>query len=119
MSLLSRVATQVAPEVRRRGERYALDGRVRLVSGNEESARAVVRGSGGGFNTVTLEATAAEAELLVFSQSMKGRLYLTLRNRSDASYLTDLPQVNFEMVEKRIPELNRFRQQVIRQKGSN
>ena len=87
-----------------------------LATGNKTDASDVgVRGSGG-FNAVTLEVTSAEAELLVFSQSMKGRLYLTLRNKSDATYLPHMPEVTFEEVEKRIPALNEYRQSVIRGK---
>ena len=88
-----------------------------LATGNRiDASDTGVRGSGGGFNAVTLEVTPAEAELLVFAQSMKGRLYLTLRNKSDASFLSQLPEVTFEEVEKRIPELNTFRQKTIRGK---
>lgn len=88
-----------------------------LATGNKTDASDIgVRGGAGGFNAVTLEVTSAEAELLVFAQSMKGRLYLTLRNKSDATYLKELPEVTFEEVEKRIPELNAYRQRVIRGK---
>lgn len=70
-----------------------------------------------GYSTVTFEVTPREAELLAFAENMKGRLTLTLRNPSDPDYVSTLPSVNFEMLEKELPVLNTFRQEVIRHKG--
>jgi pilus assembly protein CpaB len=71
-----------------------------------------------GYSTVTFEVTPREAELLAFTENMKGRLTLTLRNPGDPDYVTTLPSVNFERLERELPELNRNRQEVIRHKGA-
>ena len=65
----------------------------------------------GYYSMVTLEVTPREAEMLAFTEQMKGRLVLTLRNRNDASYEKDLPEVNFELIKKEMTELNQRRQQ--------
>jgi pilus assembly protein CpaB len=62
------------------------------------------------FNTVTLEVTPEEAELLVFAEQSKGRLTLALRNPSDVSYKANLPDVNFAELQSKIPRLNQERQ---------
>jgi len=69
-------------------------------------------GGAAGYSMVTLQVTPNEAELLVFAGYMKGRLTLSLRNPSDISYLkgADLQNVNFEHLEKKIPEYNEVRQ---------
>lgn len=69
-----------------------------------------------GYATVTLEVTPREAEMLAFAEQIKGRLVLTLRNRSDVSYEKELPKVDFEMIRGEIEDLNVRRQQ---QKLSN
>ncbi|HMP76969.1 MAG TPA: Flp pilus assembly protein CpaB [Kiritimatiellia bacterium] len=70
----------------------------------------------GGYGTVTLEVTPREAELLVFAQTVKGQLTLSLRNPEDLGFVKDMPEVNFEHIESKLPELNRYRQQFIRMK---
>ncbi len=77
-----------------------------------EGARA-----GSGYSTVTFEVTPREAELLAFAENMKGRLTLTLRNPGDPDYVSTLPEVNFDLLERVLPELNKHRQEVIRHKG--
>ena len=69
-----------------------------------------------GYSTVTLEVTPREAEMLAFTEQIKGRLVLTLRNRNDTHYERELPQVNFDKIVGEISELNEKRQQ---QKYSN
>lgn len=69
-----------------------------------------------GYSAVTLEVTPREAELLVFAQQLKGRLTLTLRNASDVSFEKDLPSVDFNRLEERLPEMNLYRQRNIRHK---
>jgi pilus assembly protein CpaB len=69
-----------------------------------------------GYNTVTFEVTPQEAELLVFAQSVKGKLSLALRNPSDVSFITNMPTVNFELLQKQLPGLNIIRQRDIRHK---
>jgi pilus assembly protein CpaB len=71
----------------------------------------------GAYSTVTFEVTPREAELLVFAETLRGRLTLALRNPADVSFETDLPEVNFQHIESRLPELNQYRQTVIRRKG--
>lgn len=73
-------------------------------------------GSARGYNTITLEVSPREAELLAFLQSMKGRVTLSLRNPADVSFVTDLPEVNFKHIEEHLPELNLTRQREIRHK---
>ena len=65
---------------------------------------------GASYTTVTLEVTPREAEMLVFAEQIKGRLTLTLRNRSDVSYEKELPQVDFAKIRGEIEELNQKRQ---------
>jgi Flp pilus assembly protein CpaB len=72
-----------------------------------------------GYSTITVEVTPREAELLVFVENIRGHLTLSLRNPSDVSFERDLPEINFDMLEKELPELNTFRQQKIRHKGVN
>ena len=71
-----------------------------------------------GYSTVTFEVTPREAELLAFAENMKGHLTLTLRNPADPDYVSALPEVNFDMLEKELPDLNKHRQEVIRHKGA-
>lgn len=72
----------------------------------------------GGYNSITLEVTPREAELLVFAQQARGNLTLSLRNQADASFERDLPEINFEHIESKLPELNQYRQINIRHKRS-
>ncbi len=66
-----------------------------------------------GDQTVTLEVTPREAEMLAFAQQMKGRLVLTLRNRNDSSFERELPQVDYERIKREIESLNLVRQQKV------
>ncbi len=68
------------------------------------------------YSTVTFEVTPREAELLVFAQHVKGQLSLSLRNPEDVSYEHELPLVNFEHIESKLTEYNKYRQQYIRNK---
>ena len=63
------------------------------------------------YSTVTLEVTPREAEMLAFAEQIRGRLSLSLRNRSDVSYERELPKVDFEKIRSTIEELNLKRQQ--------
>ncbi len=65
------------------------------------------------YSSVTLEVTPREAELLVFAQNMKGQLTLALRNPEDVSFEKDLPSVNFQHLQTKLPELNLLRQRTI------
>ena len=85
-----------------------------LATGKETAKSQVQRGFGtnmsGGYNTVTLEVTPREAEMLVFAEQMKGRLALSLRGRSDVTYEKELPKVDFDKIQSEIEELNQQRQ---------
>ena len=85
-----------------------------LATGKETAKTQVQRGYGvnnsGGYNTVTLEVTPREAEMLVFAEQMKGRLALSLRSRSDVTYEKELPKVDFDKIQGEIEELNQQRQ---------
>lgn len=69
-----------------------------------------------GYNTVTFEVTPHEAELLVFAQSVRGKLSLALRNPTDVTYITNMPAINFDHLQKQLPNLNIIRQRDIRHK---
>jgi len=73
-------------------------------------------GAGGGYSTVTLEVSPREAEVLTFAQHVKGQLTLSLRNPEDLSFEKDLPEIDFQHLENRLPDLNLYRQQHIRLK---
>jgi pilus assembly protein CpaB len=75
-------------------------------------------GSSAAYNTVTIEVTPREAELLVFAQQARGNLTLSLRNPEDVSFERDLPEINFGHIESKLPELNQYRQINIRHKRS-
>lgn len=62
-----------------------------------------------GYSTVTLAVTPREAEMLAFAEQIKGRLVLTLRNRSDMATEDELPTVDFTKIRSEIEELNRER----------
>ncbi len=69
-----------------------------------------------GYSSVSLEVTPKEAEVLTFAQSVKGQLVLSLRNEDDVSFEKTLPEVDFQEIETRLPELNLYRQKNIRLK---
>ena len=85
---------------------------VLVLATGRETAKSVITGMQGcsGYNTVTLEVTPREAEMLVFAEQMHGRLSLTLRNPNDTSYESELPKVDFEKIQGEIEELNNKRQ---------
>jgi Flp pilus assembly protein CpaB len=90
-----------------------------LATGQRMANQAVARrgiAQASGYSTVTLEVTPREAELLVFAEEVKGRLVLSLRNPADVSFESDLPEIDFEHIEKRLRELNLYRQRNIRHK---
>ncbi len=69
------------------------------------------RGRGtSGYSTVTLEVSPREAELLTFVENMRGHLTLSLRNPSDVTFEQELPEVNFDLLQKELPTLNIQRQ---------
>ena len=82
-----------------------------LATGKETAtSRDRTLGSSAGYSMVTLEVTPREAEMLAFAEQIKGRLVLTLRNRNDTSYESELPKVDFEKIRGEIESLNALRQ---------
>ncbi len=81
-----------------------------------QSTRAARAEAGSSYSTVTLEVSAEEAELLVFTQQMRGSLTLTLRNPGDVTWKRDLPSVNFDHVQSELQAINLRRQRDIRHK---
>ena len=84
-----------------------------LATGRETAKNQVgaAEHASGGYNTVTIEVTPREAEMLVFAEQARGRLVLTLRNPADVEYEKDLPRVDFSKIQDEIATLNRFRQE--------
>ncbi len=72
-------------------------------------------GGSGNYSLVTLEVTPREAEVLTFSEQMRGRLTLTLRNPEDASHEKMVEQVNIEQIRASLESLNAIRQRDINQ----
>ena len=89
-----------------------------LATGSETARSAARTGGSGGYSTVTLPATPREAEVLVFAQQMRGKLFLTLRNPADVHYETDLPRVDFSKIEAELSSLNEYRQKTLRRPGA-
>ena len=87
-----------------------------LATGSKLGKTPFSGGGAGGYNTVTLEVTTHEAELLVFAQHVKGQLLLTLRNPEDGSFDKTPAEIDFQQLEGKLPELNQYRQQYIRSK---
>jgi pilus assembly protein CpaB len=86
-----------------------------LATGQKMAKTAEQKGAAASsYSSITVEVTPREAELLVFAQQLQGRLTMTLRNPSDNSDDRDLPEVNFEHIEKKLPEYNNIRQKDIR-----
>jgi pilus assembly protein CpaB len=84
--------------------------------GNQAQPSNNQRRTAAGYNTVTLEVTPREAELLVFAEQTQGHLTLSLRNPDDVRYEESLPSVNFKHLESKIPLYNSVRQKQIRHK---
>ena len=86
---------------------------VLVLATGKETAKAQPRefGINSGYSMVTLEVTPREAEMLAFTEQIKGRLVLTLRNRNDTSTEKELPNVDFQKIRSEIEELNLKRQQ--------
>ena len=82
-----------------------------LAVGRQTAKMRAPEAGSAGYSTVTLEVTPREAEMLAFTEQMKGRLVLTLRNRNDTHYEKELPKVDFEKIMSEIEELNLKRQQ--------
>jgi pilus assembly protein CpaB len=91
-----------------------------LATGKETSKSVILatRRSRSSYNTVTLEVTPREAEMLVFSEQIKGRLALALRNPDDVYYEKSLPRVDFNQIQAEIETLNEFRQKQLLHKPS-
>ena len=127
LSLNPNTVQKAYSELLSRGEIYSVRGKGNFVSGDQTGIRnkklEQIRGEmlallrqakefgASAYSTVTLEVTPREAEMLAFTEQIKGRLVLTLRNRNDTHYERELPQVNFDKIVGEISELNEKRQQ--------
>ena len=92
---------------------------VLVLATGKETAKSQLMGdtrSSASYSTITLEVTPREAEMLVFSEQIKGRISLALRNPEDVYFEKTLPRVNFEMIQTEIESLNTFRQQQLLRK---
>lgn len=91
---------------------------VLVLATGKETSKTQVQGSrqSAAYTTVTLEVTPREAEMLVFSEQIKGRIALALRNPDDVYFEKTLPRVDFEMIQSEIESLNSFRQQQLLRK---
>ena len=70
-----------------------------LATGQTTAKNRTVEGDfGRGYSTVA------------FAEHMKGRLVLTLRSRTDVTYETELPKVDFEVIKSEMEALNMERQ---------
>ena len=67
------------------------------------------RNSSRGYNTVTLELTPKEVEMIIFA-SQKGRLVLSLRSFNETGFEDKLQSVNFRYLEDNIDKYNKERQ---------
>ena len=81
-----------------------------LATGTETARGRSQRPGASGYGAVTLLATPREAEILVFAQQMKGRLFLTLRNPGDTGFEKELPQIDFRKIREELEGLNAERQ---------
>ena len=63
------------------------------------------------YNTVTLEVSPREVEMLDFTKQIKGRISLSLRNPDDVYFESTLPRVNFDKIQSEIENLNKIRQE--------
>jgi pilus assembly protein CpaB len=61
-----------------------------------------------GYNTVTLELTPKEVEMIVFA-TQKGRLTLSLRDAQETGFEEDLQSVNFRYLEENIKKYHKAR----------
>ena len=84
---------------------------VLVLAVGKQTAKMRAREAVAGYSTVTLEVTPREAEMLAFTEQMKGRLVLTLRNRNDTHFEKELPKVDFDKIMSEIEQLNLQRQQ--------
>lgn len=92
-----------------------------LATGKETAKTQLIADSraGASYNTITLEVTPREAEMLVFSEQIKGRISLALRNPEDVYFEKTLPRVDFLMIQSEIESLNTFRQQQLLRKRAD
>lgn len=62
-----------------------------------------------GYSTVTLQVTPREVEILAFTDQMRGRLSLSLRNPANTRTEDELPTVDFKKIRSEIEQLNKQR----------
>ena len=92
---------------------------VQVLATGKETAKSrlfVNSPAGSSYNTVTLEVTPRETEMLEFTKHIKGRLSLALRNPDDVYTESILRRVDFNMIQSEIEVLNKYRQETILRK---
>ncbi len=88
-----------------------------LATGQTTTQQAYARsGRNENYSMVTLEVSPHEAEVLTFTEQMRGRLTLVLRHPEDMSYEEKLPQVNFDHIRTTLENLNQKRQKEVNTK---
>jgi len=85
---------------------------VRIIATGKEmglnSINSVTKSRSKGYNTVTLELTPKEVEMIIFA-SQKGRLVLSLRSSEETGFEDKLQSVNFRYLEENIEKYNQDR----------
>ena len=84
-----------------------------LATGKETAKSAARSGAEEGsaaYSTVTLQVLPREAEIIAFAEQLKGRLYLSLRDRREPPQTHDIPKIGFDEISAVLQELNGERQ---------
>ncbi len=80
-----------------------------LVLATGQETTQTYSGVGSRYNLITLEVSQSEAEVIAFTEQMRGRLTLTLRNPTDTTHTEKLPSVNFDEIRSKLEEMNKKR----------
>ena len=84
-----------------------------LATGKETAKTAARTGADAtraGYSTVTLQVLPREAEIIAFAEQLKGRLYLSLRDRRESPQTREIPKIGFDEIASALQELNDERQ---------
>ena len=84
-----------------------------LATGKDTAKTAARTGSDesrAGYSTVTLQVLPREAEIIAFAEQLKGRLYLSLRDRREPPQAREIPKIGFDEIPSALQELNDERQ---------
>lgn len=87
---------------------------VLVLATGRETAKSLARSgadeNAGAFSMVTLQVLPREAEIIAFAEQLKGRLYLSLRDRREPPQTRDIPKIGFDEIPSALQELNNERQ---------